>query len=830
MPDAIRVNVGVRTRPRARAVRAAVFAWVAGMPTATHAEELSLSLLSAYIDAAFALDRYEAAALALTLGVIFFATVTAIMLVRTRARAFAMDAQARADILALKAEVDRVKMLLLSEPQVIVVWPPAGDDPEILGDTSIVTSAPVPRRALAFGTWLAPDQARPVEEAVEALRLRGESFDLALTTLAGRHVEAEGRALGGSAVLRLRDVTGAKRQVADLAARHDKLLREVDTLQSLIEALPAPVWARDASGKLVFVNPAYVRAVEAPGSAEVIERGLELLDRGAREDLTRARAAGERFVARLPAIVAGTRRILDVLELPTRGGGGGIGIDATEVEALRGELKRMVDAHRRVLDQLTTAVAIFGADQRLAFYNSSYRTLWGLEAAFLDQSPTDSGVLDQLRAARKLPEQADFRIWRNELHEAYRALESKEHWWHLPDGRTLRVVTTPNPDGGVTYLFDDVTERLELERQYDALIRVQKETLDNLAEAVAVFASDGRLRLYNPAFARMWKLSPLLLSEKPHIEAVINLCRPLHGDAPTWNALRSAITGLERREPMTGRLDRSDGSVVDCATLPLPDGATLVTFQDITDTVNVERALRERAEALETTDKLKSDFVHHVSYELRSPLTNIIGFAQLLDDTTTGPLTEKQHEYLDYITTSSAALLAIINDILDLATIDAGAMTLDLSPVDIRKAMEAAAEGIKDRLVEGNIALDIRAGADVGTLVADERRLRQVLYNLLSNAIGFSPPGGTVTLSAERSNGAIVFAVTDSGPGIPPDLQERVFGRFETHTVGSRHRGVGLGLSIVRSLVELHGGTVSLQSQAGRGTNVVCAFPLERAA
>ena len=588
----------------------------------------SLSLLSAYIDAAFSLDRYEAAALALTLGVIFFATVTAIMLVRTRARAAVIDAQARADILQLKAEVDRLKTLLLSEPQVIVVWPPGGDEPEILGDTAIVTSAPVARRALAFGTWLAPDQARATEQAVEALRSRGESFDLALTTLGGRHIEAGGRALGGRAVLRLRDVTGARREVADLAGRHDKLLREVDTLQSLIEALPSPIWARDLLGKLVYVNPAYVRAVEAPGSAEVIERGLELLDRGAREDLARARGAGERFAARLPAIIAGTRRMLDVLELPTRGGGGGIGIDATEVEGLRGELKRLVDAHRRVLDQLTTAVAIFGADQRLNFYNSSYRTLWALDAAFLDYNPTDSGVLDQLRAARKLPEQADFRIWRNELHEAYRALEAKEHWWHLPDGRTLRVVTTPNPDGGVTYLFDDVTERLELERQYDALIRVQKETLDNLAEAVAVFASDGRLRLYNPAFARMWKLSPVLLSERPHIEAMINLCRPLHGDAPTWTALHSAITSLERRDPMSGRLDRSDGSIVECATVPLPDGATLVTFQDITDTVNVERALararrsardrRQAQERLRASRVVRAALAAHQHHRLRA--------------------------------------------------------------------------------------------------------------------------------------------------------------------------------------------------------------------
>jgi len=513
-----------------------------------------------------------------------------------------------------------------------------------------------------------------------------------------------------------------------------------------------------------------------------------------------------------------------------RGGAGGIGIDTTEVDALRGEIRRMVAAHRRVLDQLSTAVAIFSADHRLIFYNSSYRALWDLDVKFLDQQPTDSAVLDQLRAARKLPEQADFRQWKHELQEAYRALEPKEHWWHLPDGRTLRMVTTPDPEGGVTHLFDDVTERLNLERRYDALIRVQGETLDNLSEAVAVFASDGGLRLFNPAFAHMWKIDAGALAQHPHVEEVIAWCRVMHRDEAAWGELRSAITGMEHREPIARRLERGDGSVIDCATVPLPDGGTLVAFEDVTDTVNVERALRERAEALEAADRLKNDFVHHVSYELRSPLTNIIGFAQLLEDKSTGPLIDKQREYLGYITTSSAALLAIINDILDLATIDAGAMTLNLGAVDVMKTMEAAAEGIRDRLKENGITLEIRAGSGVGTLVADERRLRQVLYNLLSNAIGFSPPGGSVTLSAERANGSVVFSVTDDGPGIPAELQQRVFDRFETHTSGSRHHGVGLGLSIVRSLVELHGGSVTIDSPAGRGTAVACTFPLDRAA
>ena len=140
---------------------------------------------------------------------------------------------------------------------------------------------------------------------------------------------------------------------------------------------------------------------------------------------------------------------------------------------MRAELARMIDAHRRTLDQLATGVAIFAANQKLTFYNAAYRSLWDLDAGFLDQAPTDSALLDRLRAARKLPEEPDFRAWKEQLHQAYRATETKHHEWHLPDGRTLRVVTTPNPEGGVTYLFDNVTERLDLERRYDALIRVQ---------------------------------------------------------------------------------------------------------------------------------------------------------------------------------------------------------------------------------------------------------------------------------------------------------------------------------------------------------------------
>ena len=254
-----------------------------------------------------------------------------------------------------------------------------------------------------------------------------------------------------------------------------------------------------------------------------------------------------------------------------------------------------------------------------------------------------------------------------------------------------------------------------------------------------------------------------------------------------------------------------------------------MTLFDVTDSAKFARALTERNEALVSAEKLRNDFVKHVSYELRTPLTNIIGFTQLLADGGAGALTVKQLEYAGYIRQSSAALLAIINDILDLASVDAGALELRLEDVDVAEAMRAAAEGVQDRLREANIELRIITTDGVGKLQADGRRVRQVLFNLLSNAINFSEAGQTVSLAAMRRPHEVVFKVSDRGRGIPPEALERVFDRFEAKSAGARQRGPGLGLSMVRALVELHGGRVTIDSVVGEGTVVTCVFPTQAA-
>ncbi|SEG43232.1 sensor histidine kinase [Bosea lathyri] len=758
-------------------------------------------------------------------GLTVFAATTSFVYVRERSRWQRREAELAGELEAARGHQDRLAILLAADPQVVVSWNGRDAEPAFEGDSGFL-GAPGASLALAYGTWAPPVDAKKLELATDALKDRGEAFGFTLRSRAGPFIDVEGRPVAGRAVIRFREVTGERAEVMRLRSELERVTADHSALASLLSGLPQPAWTRTPDGRLSWSNAAYARAVEAADGTTAVKNGLELLDRSERDRAAKARQDGLAFSVRAPAIVTGQRRTLDIIELPTPTGFAGIATDMSELEAVRADLQHQMDAHVRTLDRLKTAVAAFDASQRLVYRNSGFDTLWSLDAAFLDGHPTDGEILDRLRAERRLPELGDYRSWKASVQAAYTSTRAHEDWWYLPDGRTIHVVASPNPQGGVTYLLDDVTERFTLESRFNALSRTQRETLDSLREGVAVFGSDGRLKLSNPAFAQSWKIQVDLASAAPHIDEVVRLCRPLFPQDEVWSELHSVVTGVrDAREDYGCRMERRDGTVLDCAAAPLPDGATLISFADVTASVNVERALTEKNDALEKVSRLREDFVHHVSYELRSPLTNIIGFAQLLGTETVGALNEKQRDYTSHIMRSSGALLAIINDILDLATIDNGALTLELKDVDVAETIAEATAGLHDRLTDSKMKLQVEIAPQTGPLRADGKRLRQVLFNLISNAIGFSSPGQTITVSAGRAGGDVRITVADQGRGIPAEVKEKVFDRFESHSLGSNHRGVGLGLSIVRSIVELHGGRVELDSAPGRGTKVTAVFP-----
>jgi signal transduction histidine kinase len=727
----------------------------------------------------------------------------------------------------LEIELDETSAALTAEPHVLIVWRGRDSEPDrIVGDMrGTVRVPPDARSLLDFQGWLEPESASALEDALAHLRDQGAAFNIGIRTLPGELLEADGRAAGGLATLRFRPLAGERRSATELSYDARRLGKQVARLSAILDAAPMPIWLRAASGEIVWVNAAYIRAVEATDIASVVSSGTELFNRTRIEPAPPEAPDG--LIGRSHAVINGAKCALDLYEVELADGVAGFAIDATQLEAEQKELKRHIQAHASTLDKLDTAIAIFGPDQRLRFHNAAYVELWGLDPDWLNWGPSDGEILDRLRELRRLPEQANYRDWKARQLQAYTTLETRESWWYLPDGRSLHVICEQHPFGGVTYLYENVTKEIQLESRYNEMIGVQRETLDNLHEGVALFGSDGRLKLYNPAVARFWSLETTFLDSQPHVDQVIEVCRQLLTDELVWDELKYSVTSLDgSRRPLKSRLRRPDGLALDFASVPLPDGNTLLTYVDVTDSARIENALRERAEALEAADRLKTGFMSNVSYELRTPLTNIIGFAETLALGIAGEMPPKQREYLSDIQSSSQDLLTIIDAILDLTTIDAGAMELRLTDIDVVEIMEQTAKAAGGSLSKRDVTLSIEVAEDAASFTGDPKRVRQILQNLLANAIGFSAEGGTIRMGSRRDGEQILLWVSDTGRGIDPEFQAHAFDRFQSRPMPGGHRGPGLGLAIVKSFVELHGGQVSLLSRVNKGTTIICRFPV----
>jgi len=697
-----------------------------------------------------------------------------------------------------------------------------------LGDDSGIDDAAICRALRAV------DDDDDLGAAIAALRADGTAFSLAAEPADkdqdGRFVVSGRRlAIPGERsvdVLRVRDIGAdfARRQQAEDAR---------DLLRAALNVLPMPVWCRNRELEIIDCNAAYVTAVEADSVEQVVAEGREIaaaaIADGGKALAREASDMGTVLSQRCHVVIDGSRRLLEVSEraLPGTAMVLGFAIDRTDEEESQGELKRHIDAHGEVLQRLATAIAIYGPDKRLKFFNGAFVNLWELEGEFLYAEPTLGEVLESLRVGRRLPEFADFPAWkRDQEAQIMNLIDPVEGLMHLPDGRTLRTLTTPHPFGGLLLLYEDVTDRLALERSYNTLIAVQRETLDNLDEGIAVIGGDGRLKLFNSSFARMWDCPEDFLKSEPHVNDMVESAKHFY-DSVDWDAFKERMVAkLTGRTGHAGQIERTDGRVLKFALVPLPDGGMLLSYSDITDSHRVQHALREHAEALAAADRLKTEFLTNVSYELRTPLNTILGFTEILDKGFYGGLNDRQREYIDGILKSSRGLLSLIDNILDLAMIEAGRLTLERGEVDIAAMLESIGGLGAHWARQREIDLSIDSDGDLGVIVADERRLKQALMNLVSNAIAFTAPGGKISIGARRDGGEAAISVTDTGVGIEAEDHERVFEKFERgNASGGRTTGVGLGLSLVKQIVELHGGRVELDSAPGKGTTVTCVIP-----
>lgn len=685
------------------------------------------------------------------------------------------------------------------------------------------------------------EDVKTLQEKVHELRAHGVPFSGAVVTLEGRAIEADGRVAGSQVGLWLTDPAARMAEDDGMMGKIRERTIDLHGALSLMEKSALATWRRDADLNLAWVNRAYCEAVESNSPSEVIRKQIEL-DPAARKIAQDAAEARKRTSGQILVNIAGERRVLRIIETPMHSAGGaalgGMALDETELDKTQRNLSDHLEANRRILDEIPSAVALFSVDQTLSYYNKAFQDLWGFDDADLTGRPTHGEILDDLDQSGKLQERgADYVEWRNTQLELYtgelaapgtgRDGGAPAELWNLPDGRTIKVARERHTLGGVLLVFEDVTENLKLETKYNTQLKVQHSTLNNLSEGVAVFSSDGQLRLYNEAFRELWRLGKDFVDSSPHVDKVANMMAHLLPQGEdSLGAIKKRIISMSPvdRQPIRNReLALRDGRTFSYSTEPLPDGASLVHFLDVTDSREREKELRERNDILEAVGNMKSKFADHVSRQLRTPLATIVGFTEMLESQMFGVLNDRQKDYIADILTASYHLRDLIDDVIDLTAIDAGQMSLEIGEVNLRELVESAATYAALKAEDTRVNLKVECAKEIGIIEADEQRLKQVLFNLLSNAFAYTGSGGQVSIGADRTADMARVWVADTGRGVSPEDQAKAFDAFESRGPSA---GVGLGLSLVERFIKLHGGWVRLESKPGEGTRVTCHLPI----
>jgi len=640
-------------------------------------------------------------------------------------------------------------------------------------------------------------------------------------------------AKAGAVLVWLFDISEADSERAQLTRRLQQTEGALDALTHLIESAPFPMWYRGPDLSLGLVNAAFVAAVEARDAADVIERGSELIhaagSESARSGAEMALETGRPYSRTQPATIGQERRVLRLVDVPLPTGAvAGFAIDIQDLEDARLELARHQESQRELADRMTAGAAQFDGDRHIAFFNQPFAIMAQLEPEWLAEQPEFDRVLERMRENGRLPEVRDFPAWKAERRDWFTSPEETiEEDWILANGDHLRVLGQPLPDGGLRLIFEDRTEQVRLASARDTLLRVRAATFDNLFEVISVFASDGRLYLWNRRFSEVWDLDESWLAEHPRVDELVpamakRLVNPTEA-AQVRELVRSTTSG---RQSGTGRVSLTDGRHFDFAAVPLPDGNALFTMIDVTDSSRIEAALRERATALEEADRVKTDFVANMSYELRTPLTSIGGFGEMLAAGYAGKLPPAASDYVSAILESVDRLSKLINDVLDLTQGDTKGVVLERERVDMSGMVRSVAEALRARADEKGQKLALEIDASAGSVIGDARRLRESVEHILRNAVAYTDEGGQITLKAGGTDDDVIVTVTDNGPGIEPEDQAQVFARF--HRSGSTGRGdaaLGLGLPLTRQFIEAHGGKVELQSVPGKGTAVTMTIP-----
>ena len=419
-----------------------------------------------------------------------------------------------------------------------------------------------------------------VQKAVDGILLEGTGFNCIARLPNGRPVSLRGRPIGGRAAIFATEESDASHANLDF--------------QAVLNALPTPIWLRDRNLNLKWANDAFIKSSDKPSLEQALASNIAL-DRTERDMALSASEGNDTLDAKRYVSMGGERHVIAFrLRALKDHSLACMAIDLTETSGAAAKLQMDIESYGDVLDQMPSAIAIFGTNQRLETFNRAYAKLWDLPERWLKSRPTQGEILDILRATRKLPEQRDFAAWKDSQIQLFEKTDAvPEEVWHLPNGRSVRKNVHSHPLGNITLSFEDISDALQMQSSYNSLLQVQRATLDTLNDGVAVFGPDGCLKIYNAAFQDLWKFDDSELENEPHLKNLATHCADRIGRDETWTIISAGINA-EKPEKYNdwASITRMDGHTVSFSLIRLPDGGTMVTFSDVTNYLRFEAGLR----------------------------------------------------------------------------------------------------------------------------------------------------------------------------------------------------------------------------------------------
>ncbi len=500
--------------------------------------------------------------------------------------------------------------------------------------------------------------------------------------------------------------------------------------------------------------------------------------------------------------------------------------DKTTEFELSNKLKHTIDANNQVMELFSSGISIFDHNMKLIFYNAAYKKITGLKDEEIKNGQSFSAILDLLRRNRKLPELIDFLEYKNEQIALFRTITAPiQDFIYLPNSSIIRKVTAPYSSGGLIVIFEDITDKMNLEQQYNGLLAVQKETIEHLYEGIMVFGIDNRLHIINKAAKEIWNLENtnvgIHLSKIVH--DVIQVIEFFTEEEEFKSGLVSNLTDRIKKQ---GRLALKNGRIIQFSYIPLPDGAHLHSYIDITDSYKVEAAFFEKNQALETVVQMKNDFITRASAELLEPLNMITGFTQLLKNQYYGSLNEKQMSHLDGISHGSKNLMSLANNIISLSSLQSGHVTPTYSVFSIKEMLKDIITSTQKQALEKTINFKIINNLENITIKADEMLLKQAFIVLLNKTIKSSQQDSNIELSLSNDDKNFSFIIVCPSDILGRNSQEKVLYRTEEGLDKCMYNFTSVSLPLFNHIIKLHNGLLRIEYDGDKNTTISAEIPL----